>query len=83
MPRRDVPLVFLPHLREAYAENLKLALRAVEELLRELLDRGVELRPVVGSDHGELLGEDGLVGHTRDHPLLRVVPWLEVDTSAL
>jgi len=33
----------------------------------------------VTSDHGELLGEDGLYAHSRiNHPELREVPWLVV-----
>lgn len=32
---------------------------------------------IITSDHGELLGEDGLFGHNHDHPLLHEVPlWL-------
>ena len=45
---------------------------------------------IVTSDHGELLGEDGLFGHDHDHPLLHEVPlwirgidcdWSDGDTS--
>lgn len=38
---------------------------------------------VVTSDHGELLGEDGHIGHNFDHPLLYEVPlWIRgMDTS--
>jgi len=72
--REPKPMVRHELLREAYMCNLELALQYVSELLVEL--RGYKV--AVTSDHGELLGENGRVGHLDDSPELRVVPWLEV-----
>ena len=68
--------VGLELLRAAYRENLRLALRYVEELVGRLPHK----RIVVTSDHGELLGEGGRFLHPcgLDVRELRVVPWLEV-----
>ena len=57
-----------------YRENLRLALKAVDELVA-MYDR-----VIVTSDHGELLGDGGLYGHPcgSEHPLLRNVPFLIV-----
>lgn len=69
----------LSTLRVAYEHNLECALYSVRDALASL-DGTV----VLTADHGELLGEDNDFGHglTRDHPLLRNVPWFEVDTDA-
>ncbi|KXB01998.1 hypothetical protein AKJ44_01685 [candidate division MSBL1 archaeon SCGC-AAA261F17] len=61
-------------LYEAYENNLRAALAEVKKLAERLPGK-----TVVTSDHGELLGEDGLYGHGWRHPLLREVPWLEVE----
>ncbi len=63
-------------LRHAYADNLRLALQAVKALLPHL-----QGRTVITADHGELLGEAGELWHPcrLDHPLLRTVPWCDVN----
>jgi len=59
-------------LRRAYRSNLRLVLGEVERLIGQL-----DGKIVVTSDHGELLGEDGLYAHSRvNHPKLMEVPWL-------
>jgi len=61
-------------LRRAYRSNLRLALGEVKSLIKEL-----DGKIVVTSDHGELLGEDGLYAHSRiDHPKLMDITWLVV-----
>ncbi len=61
-------------LSRAYMENLKIVLEEVSKLLRYISGR-----TIVTSDHGELLGEDGFYSHQFDHPLLREVPWLQIE----
>jgi hypothetical protein len=62
-------------LRKAYRSNLVRVLKEVARLVEEVDDR----RIVVTADHGEMLGECGIVAHPRkEHHLLREVPWLEV-----
>ncbi len=64
--------------RKAYRANLLLVMNEVKRLIREFDDR----RIVVTSDHGELFGEMGIVGHPKKHHhLLREVPWLEVEKT--
>jgi len=39
-------------------------------------------KTIITSDHGEFLGEHGYYGHEArksEDPVLRVVPWLEMD----
>lgn len=63
-------------LRKVYRDNLRLVLEYVAEILPHL-----EGRTVVTSDHGEFLGEDGLLLHSRRFEGLRIaheVPWLTV-----
>jgi len=64
-------------LRKAYEGNLRLVLKYVKELVEKLPHKKI----VVTADHGELLGEDGLFLHPcdRDHRILRIVPWLEIE----
>lgn len=63
-------------LKEMYRSNLKRVLGEVVELLEQVDD---DRRVVITGDHGEMLGESGLYAHDRiNHPLLRKVPWLEV-----
>lgn len=82
-PAEDMEVIVreggLPALRDAYEHNLECALYSVRDALASL-DGTV----VLTADHGELLGEDNDFGHglNRDHPLLRNVPWFEVDTDA-
>jgi hypothetical protein len=62
----------------AYTENVEIVLMEVNCFLNNIpKDKNV----VITADHGELLGEDGLRGHIceTDHPILRNVPWFEVD----
>ncbi|MGD2174663.1 MAG: hypothetical protein PVJ27_04605 [Candidatus Brocadiaceae bacterium] len=78
----------MPHVKKALAEGLvtfeeiRLCYRDNLELVVEHRERLVEKlggRIVTTADHGELLGERGLYGHTAGpvHPELRDVPWLE------
>lgn len=64
-------------LKESYQKNLHSALKSVGHII-DILDSWI----VITSDHGEMLGEDNLYGHFRssDHPTLREVPWLEVES---
>lgn len=71
-------------LKEAYEQNLRCALEAVKWIVENLPDRKI----VITSDHGELLGDNWLVGKKIGHPAgyndpkLREIPWLEVDGVA-
>jgi len=69
------PFPRLKYLRDAYADNLKIVLPRVEELIKKL--RG---KIVVTSDHGNLLGEYFLVGHFHETYLKQLVdvPWLVI-----
>lgn len=64
--------------RRAYRDNLLIALGEVKQL--------VDCAPpnrciIISSDHGELLGEDGLKYHPGiRHPILNTVPWLRILT---
>lgn len=63
-------------LREAYAANLKCALREVARLVDEAPHDNI----VIMGDHGEALGEWGVYSHPRtEHPHIRRVPWATVD----
>jgi len=61
--------------RAAYKETLDLVLQRVSELIPHLKGK-----IVVTTDHGELLGENGIWGHPIDsnHPALWKIPWFEV-----
>jgi len=88
----DIPNVSIPQamqdgsikqheLRQAYEENVQIALRHAECLIEKLGGKSV-----ITADHGELLGERVLLkkrySHGRFHtPELRVVPWLIVDAD--
>ncbi len=68
-------LISQKELKRAYRSNLVYALQEVKKLVEEVDDR----RVVITSDHGEMLGESGLLAHPKKHHhLLREVPWLEV-----
>ena len=62
-------------LKEAYADNLKLVLKYVSELVKTL-----PYTIVITADHGELLGEGGRYSHpsASKNPLLREIPWLTI-----
>ena len=64
-------------IRELYEENLEIVLNYVNELINYL-----EGKIVITSDHGERLGENGEFFHEAietDNPVLREVPWLEIE----
>lgn len=68
--------ISLAELREAYRFNLRKVLSEVRRLVEKLDNR----RVVITADHGELLGEDALLGHRfTKHRILHEVPWLEVE----
>ena len=61
-------------MRKAYKENLNNVLNYVKKII-EITDGNV----VITSDHGEMLGEMGMVGHGRwKHKNVINVPWFEV-----
>jgi len=64
------------NLKEVYQDNLKYVLGKIEKLLPELSGK-----TIITSDHGECLGEYGLIGHL---PMLYIkplieIPWLEIE----
>lgn len=64
-------------LRQAYEDNLKLALASFGGVVDKLKGR-----IIVTADHGEFLGEHKeYLFHpdTEDHPILREVPWCVID----
>jgi hypothetical protein len=70
--------ISLSEFRQAYRDNLRLALECVADLVPHLKGK-----TVVSADHGELLGEWGYCTHPSFfiHKDLRTVPWLEVSRS--
>ena len=61
--------------KEAYRENLRIALNSVEKMIPELNGK-----TVITADHGELLGEGGRFGHDFDGgEVLETVPWFVVE----
>lgn len=66
----------LDFVKEAYRGNLIYVLKEVERLIEN-----VDGKVVITSDHGELLGERGLFGHSFliTCKELRVVPWFVCD----
>lgn len=67
-------------LRKAYEENLRIVLDQVVQLLREIYGR-----VVITSDHGELLGENGLYGHPAGSRVTALIeiPWLEIEGAGV
>lgn len=63
-------------LQEAYRKNLETVFESVKDLHEELPGK-----MIITSDHGELLGEDGMYSHHSHHPLLKKVPWFEVEKT--
>lgn len=61
-------------LRNSYRNNLKIVLNEVSKLAKRLPGK-----IIISADHGEMLGEGGLYSHNSHHPLLKEVPWLEVE----
>lgn len=72
-------LVTIAQVRTCYRDNLELVMEYRNELANSL--RGLV---VTTADHGELLGEWGLYGHTEGpaYPELRNVPWLQEDRGS-
>jgi len=65
--------------REAYLQNLRLALDYVN-ILVENVDAG---KAIISADHGEALGEHGLWDHPYGYPFapVKIVPWVELSAS--
>ncbi|HEC92572.1 MAG TPA: hypothetical protein ENI51_06250 [Candidatus Atribacteria bacterium] len=62
---------------KAYVENLHRVLKCVQEIVENLHGR-----IIITSDHGELLGENGLYGHGLPlprHTKLVEIPWFAID----
>jgi hypothetical protein len=74
-PEKYPPLHII---KEAYEQNLRIVL---EEIRVNLLHKIPKNRKVViTTDHGELLGEDGMLFHPCiDHPILKTVFWHELE----
>jgi len=70
-------------LREAYSENLRIAMAHATALCVKILQRNPSARIVVTSDHGDFLGENGNFDHYpgSSDSLLLEVPWLEVKNA--
>lgn len=66
-------------IRKAYEENLQIVLNEIKNNLLPRIPRNRKV--VITSDHGELLGENGMFFHPADikHPALNTVFWLEVE----
>ena len=64
--------------QKAYRDNLTFTLGYVRKILDKLPHRHI----IITSDHGELLGEFGMFLHPVSvcAPILRQVPWLEIQT---
>jgi len=67
-------------IKEAYKQNLQIVL---EEIKTNLLPKIPKNRKVViTADHGELLGEDGMLFHPCiNHPILKTVFWHKIEHS--
>lgn len=66
-------------IQAGYRGNLDAALEAITRLVRR-----VDCPVVITADHGEFLGEYGLYDHPPiSHPILRVVPWFNVDARMI
>lgn len=60
-----------------YKGNLRHILGAVKEILPHMKGK-----TIITSDHGEFLGENGIYGHENkdsEDPIVRLIPWLEMD----
>lgn len=62
------------NLKNKYMKNLRYVMQSAKSLVES-----VEGKAVITADHGELLGENGKYGHEHNHPLLKRIPWLEVE----
>ncbi|MCS7126399.1 MAG: hypothetical protein NZ929_05780 [Aigarchaeota archaeon] len=65
-------------LRIAYEQNLRIVMKYAAILCYKILKENPSAKILITSDHGELLGEDGLFGHYNDHIYTRLVPLLRV-----
>ncbi len=66
-------------IQRGYVDNLEIALKQIRRLAR-----CVDCPVVITADHGEFLGEYGQYDHPDVlHPILREVPWFEVDKSEI
>ncbi|KXA97201.1 hypothetical protein AKJ38_01750 [candidate division MSBL1 archaeon SCGC-AAA259I14] len=66
-------------LKNAYMNNLELALKEIKNTFNRLPEKIVE-NVIITADHGDMLGEKGIYGHGHnEYPSLREVPWLEVE----
>jgi hypothetical protein len=65
-------------LKEYYEENLRQALVSINDLIKYLSGT-----IVISSDHGEVLGENGLYGHWphSKNQILREVPWFVIKNN--
>ena len=63
--------------RETHAAALEYVDGQLPPLLAALRERGPTLA-VILSDHGTAYGEDGLVGHRHNHPVVTTVPYTEL-----
>ncbi|MBD3155539.1 MAG: hypothetical protein GF368_02690 [Candidatus Aenigmarchaeota archaeon] len=63
-------------IRDFYKENLEYVLRNAKDLINK-----IDGKIVITSDHGEMLGEHGIFGHTcqENYKELIEVPWLEIE----
>ena len=76
-PERYAKKMGIKKLKICYSYNLKYVLRYVMNLVEKIPYGKI----VITSDHGELLGEEGIYGHPAwaKHSKLFEVPWLEID----
>ena len=74
--------ISIEELRQAYSETLDIALKHAARLIDELPGKSV-----ISSDHGEMLGDRGIIARRYGHPhdiynrQLRVVPWFTVESD--
>lgn len=72
----------LEDVRQSYSETLEIALENARKLVSAL-----DGKSVISSDHGEMLGERGVLKRRYGHPhdlynaMLRKVPWLAIDAG--
>lgn len=64
-----------------YEDNLRFVLDDIRNMLKEIEIDNI----VLTADHGESFGEGHLYGHPEGnlHPIIRKVPWVELDTKNL
>ncbi|MHA1617572.1 MAG: hypothetical protein ACTSX9_09725 [Candidatus Njordarchaeales archaeon] len=73
----------IDYLRRAYEANLDLVLKYAAILCHVILGKNPHAKIVITSDHGELLGEDNLLGHNYNHPLTRLIPLFRVKKATI